>query len=389
MTNIIRKIFIKDYNNVTDETVRLKHGLVASIFGIILNLFLFVIKLLIGLFSNSISIIADALNNLTDMGSSIISFIGIKLSSKPADKEHPYGHQRIEYITSFIISVIIIIVGFELLSTSISKIFNKDEVTYSFITLIVLFISILIKIYLSFFYKSIGSEINSLPLIASSKDSLNDVLSTLFILISAAVSIIFKINLDGIMGVVVSLFILYSGVMLAKETIDPLIGEKVDPKLIENILKEINDNEEVIGYHDVMCHSYGPTKIFMSLHAEVDSSKNILFLHEVIDEIEISIKNKYGVELVIHMDPTNLSCDTTNYYKSEVEKILNNISTKLKFHDFRTVIGEYNTNLLFDVVIPFDLNIKKEYILEVLNCELKNDKVNLKLIVSFDNEFTH
>ncbi|MFI3329170.1 MAG: cation diffusion facilitator family transporter [bacterium] len=389
MTNIIRKIFIKDYNNVTDETVRLKHGLVASIFGIILNLFLFVIKLLIGLFSNSISIIADALNNLTDMGSSIISFIGIKLSSKPADKEHPYGHQRIEYITSFIISVIIIIVGFELLSTSISKIFNKDEVTYSFITLIVLFISILIKIYLSFFYKSIGSKINSLPLIASSKDSLNDVLSTLFILISAAVSIIFKINLDGIMGVVVSLFILYSGVMLAKETIDPLIGEKVDPKLIENILKEINDNEELIGYHDVMCHSYGPTKIFMSLHAEVDSSKNILFLHEVIDEIELSIKNKYGVELVIHMDPTNLSCDTTNYYKSEVEKILNNISTKLKFHDFRTVIGEYNTNLLFDVVIPFDLNIKKEHILEVLNCELKNDKVNLKLIVSFDNEFTH
>ncbi len=389
MINILRKLFIKDYNNTTNEVVRIKHGVLASIFGIIMNLILFILKLIVGILSNSISIIGDAINNLTDMGSSIISFIGFKLSSKPADKEHPYGHQRIEYITSFIISIIIIVVGIELLSTSISKIINKEVVSYNTVTIIILIVSIFLKLYLSFFNKVIGKKINSMTLIAASKDALNDVISTFVILVSALVSIFFKINIDGIMGVLVSLFILYSGIVLVKETIDPLIGEKVDPNLVSEILKEIENNDNIIGYHDLMCHSYGPTKIFMSIHAEVDSSKNILFLHEVIDQIEYEIKSKYGVELVIHMDPTDLNCETTNYYKQEVSVILNRISNKLSFHDFRTVIGEKSINILFDIVIPFDLKIKKEEIIDILNCELENDKVNIKLIISFDNDFTH
>ncbi len=389
MINILRRLFIKDYKNTADEVVRIKHGVLASIFGIIMNLILFIIKFIVGILSNSISIIGDAINNLTDMGSSVISFIGFKLSSKPADKEHPYGHQRIEYITSFIISVIIIVVGIELLTTSISKIVNKEIVSYNIVTIVILVVSIILKLYLSFFNKIIGKQINSMSLIASSKDALNDVISTFVILISAIVSILFKINIDGIMGVLVSLFILYSGIILVKETIDPLIGEKVDSNLVKEILKEIENNENIIGYHDLMCHSYGPTKIFMSIHAEVDSSKNILFLHEVIDQIEYDIKSKYGVELVIHMDPTDLNCETTNYYKKEVSLILKKISTELSFHDFRTVIGEKNINILFDIVLPFDLKIKKEEIIDILNCELENDKVNIKLIISFDNDFTH
>lgn len=389
MIKILRKMFIKNHDDIKSEEVRMQHGVFASIFGIILNLLLFVLKLIFGILSNSISIIGDAINNLTDLGSSIITFIGFKLSNKPADEEHPYGHQRIEYITSLIISIIIIVVGIELFSTSITKIINNDQANYSYVTLIVLIISLFAKLYLAYFNKSIGKTINSNALLAVGKDAINDVVSTFFILISAVLSILFNLNLDGIMGIVVACFICFSGISLVKETIDPLIGEKVDNELVKKILQEIDSEENILGYHDVMCHCYGPTKIFMSLHAEVDSSKDIIFLHEIIDNIELLIKQKYNIELVIHMDPCDLSCERTKEYKAKVKEILAGISSKLSFHDFRIINGEKTLNLIFDVVVPHSLQVKKEDIINTLNYELKNDEVNIKLIISIDSDFTY
>lgn len=385
---MIRKLFIKDYKNYNDEKVRIKHGIYNSILGISFNLLLFVMKLVAGILSNSISVIGDAINNLTDMGSSIISFFGFKISSKPADKDHPYGHQRVEYITGLIISVIIIVVGVQLFSSSITKIFSNDIVKYTNITLIVLVFSILIKLYLAINNFSISKKTNSITLKAAGKDSLNDVISTTLILISAIIAIKFNLNIDGYMGVFVSIFIFYSGVSLIKETVSPLIGEKVDSEKIKEIIDEILKEEIVIGVHDLMCHSYGPNNIFMSIHVEVDASLDIIYIHEVIDNIEFKIKDKFKVHLVIHMDPINLNCDLTNSYKEIISKELNNISKLLTFHDFRAVVANTHINLIFDIVRPIDLKITEDEIIKTLNRVLSNKEVHINLIISFDNDFS-
>ncbi len=387
MITLLRKIFIKNYINIEDEKVRSDHGLLGSVFGAFCNLILFVIKLIIGILSNSISIIGDAINNLTDIGSSIISFFGFKLSLKPADKDHPYGHQRMEYITSLIISIIIIVVGIELLSSSITKVISNEEAVYSSLTFCILAISILIKLYLAYFNHKLGKQINSLTLIATAKDSLNDVISTVVILISATVSVIFNWNIDGYMGILVACFIIISGIKLVKETIDPLLGEKVDKNLIKKIVEEIKSSKEVLGIHDLMCHSYGPSKIFMSIHIEFDCTKNILYIHDIVDTIESTIKNKYNVELVIHMDPVDLNCNITSYYKQEVERIISSISTQLSFHDFRTVITEFSTNLLFDIVVPINFKMTNNEIEELIKGEFIDSEVSIRLIIAFDSDF--
>ncbi len=388
MFTILKKIFIKNYDNTNLETVRNKYGVLASVFGCIINFILFIIKLLVGILSNSISIIGDAINNLTDMGSSIISFFGFKISSKPADKEHPFGHQRVEYITSLIVSIIIIVVGIELFSNSIEKIINKSEVTYSILTIVILVISILIKLYLALVNKNIGKKINSLTLKATSRDSLNDCIATFFILISTILSLLFNINIDGYIGILVSLFIIYSGISLVKETISPLIGEKVDVDLINNVLNLVYEKKEILGVHDVIAHSYGPTKIFMSLHAEVDSKSDILKIHDVIDNIEFAVKDKYNVSLVIHMDPIVLDCDITNEYKEKIANHLQTIDTKLSFHDFRCVIADNHINIIFDIVKNKECKMSEEEIKKSVNDLLIDNKVKINLIISFDEEFS-
>lgn len=387
MLFLIKKIFIKS-NNTKDASVRVKYGVVASIFSLIINIFLFIIKLIVGLISNSISIIGDSINNLTDMGSSIISFFGFKLSSKPADEDHPYGHQRIEYITSFIISMVVIVVSVQLMITSINKVVTKEVAEYNYITLIVLVVSVIIKFYLSIFNSKIAKEINSTTLKASSKDSLNDCISTIVILISAILSIIYDINIDGYMGILVAIFILYSGISLAKETISPLIGEKTDAELIKKIINEIKTYEEILGIHDLLCHSYGPTKIFMSLHAEVNSNSDIVKIHEVIDNIELIIKTKYNVILVIHMDPISVDCSITNKYKEIVDKFLKEKYSELSFHDFRIVNGESHINILFDIVKPIKSKINNNVVKEELISLLSTNEVKINLIISFEENFS-
>lgn len=387
MLFLIKKIFIKS-NNTKDASVRVKYGVVASIFSLIINIFLFIIKLIVGLISNSISIIGDSINNLTDMGSSIISFFGFKLSSKPADEDHPYGHQRIEYITSFIISMVVIVVSVQLMITSINKVVTKEVAEYNYITLIVLVVSVIIKFYLSIFNSKIAKEINSTTLKASSKDSLNDCISTIVILISAILSIIYDINIDGYMGILVAIFILYSGISLAKETISPLIGEKTDAELIKKIINEIKTYEEILGIHDLLCHSYGPTKIFMSLHAEVNSNSDIVKIHEVIDNIELIIKTKYNVILVIHMDPISVDCSITNKYKEIVDKFLKEKYSELSFHDFRIVNGESHINILFDIVKPIKSKINNNVVKEELISLFSTNEVKINLIISFEENFS-
>lgn len=386
MIFLIKKIINRNTNDI--ESSRIKFGVFASILSVLFNMTLFCVKLFVGILSNSVSIVADAINNLTDMGSCIISFIGFKISSKPADEEHPYGHQRAEYITSLIVSIIIIIVGIEILSSSVTKIFIEEVAQYSTITIVVLVVSIVIKAYLAYFNYKIGKEINSLTLIATAKDCLNDTITTFVILLSSIASILFNLNIDGYMGVLVAIFILYSGIKLVKETISPLLGEKVDVDLVSNIINEIKSNSNVLGVHDVMTHSYGPTRIFMSLHVEVDSSKNILEIHEEIDELESRIKKIYKVSLVIHMDPIELNCELTNEYKNRITSHLSSINNCINMHDFRIVNGNENINIIFDIVVPRNCERSNDDIEKSIYNLLENDSVNIKLIITFDDDFS-
>lgn len=395
MINLFRKIFIKNYKDITNPKVRTAHGKMATIVGIVSNLVLFIAKLLIGIFSGSIAIIGDSFNNLTDMGSSIITLFGIHMANKPADEDHPYGHERIEYISSLFVSVIIIIIGFELFVESITNFINgltvPKEMNYSVITIIILVISILIKLWQGLFNKKIGKIINSLPLQATASDSLNDMISTSTILVATIISMIFPsimiagyhISLDSLMGVGVSIFILISGVKLIFETINPLIGVGPDNEFVKRIVDDIEDFDGVLGTHDVICHMYGPTTCFMSVHVEVDCRVDINISHDLIDNIEKIIKEKHKVELVIHMDPIDIHSEDVNKYREYVGVVLNNYSNELSFHDFRIVKGETHTNVIFDCVVPFKMKDEKEKIKKYIQEEVSK-LGNLFVVINFD-----
>lgn len=386
MVNFFARIFIKDYKNIEDSKIRNKYGKMAGILGIISNTILFIIKLIGGLLTHSFSIITDAINNLSDMGSSLFTLIGFKLSAKPADKEHPFGHERIEYVTGLVISFIILFIGGEFLLTSFEKVFSNQKITYSYAVIILLFISIVIKILQGLFYKNCGKIISSVTLEASSSDSFFDCISTSVILIGAIISKIFSINIDGYLGIIVSLFIIYNGIKLVKETINPLIGINLDSKILNSVLNDIKSYEGVLGYHDVISHMYGPKKCFMSLHVEMSADINPLISHEQIDKIENDIYEKYKIELVIHYDPVSID-ETTVKLKNEVEGILNSIDKELSFHDFRIVKGVNRTNLVFDIVIPFNFKLKEEDILDTIKNKLnENSQMKYVLVVKFDKK---
>lgn len=398
MVNIFRKLFIKNYKDIHSPKVRTAHGKMATIVGIISNLFLFIAKLLIGIFSRSVSIIGDSFNNLTDMGSSLITLFGIHMANKPADEDHPYGHERIEYISSLFVSVIILIIGFELLIESATNFINglnsPKEMNYSLITIIILVISILIKLWQGIFNKKVGKIINSLPLQATASDSINDVISTSSILVATIISMIFKditiggyhISLDGLMGVVVAIFILISGIKMIFETINPLIGVGPDNQFVKTIIDEIYAFDGVLGTHDAICHMYGPTTCFMSIHVEVDNQVDINTSHDLIDNIEHKIKEKYKIELVIHMDPIDIHSQDVIKYREYINAIFDQQYPTLSFHDFRIVKGETHTNIIFDCVIPFNMKNKKEEIKSNIQNEVsKLGKVFV--VINFDLKY--
>lgn len=386
MVNLLAKLFIKNYKNVEDDKVRTAYGTMSGIFGIVTNLVLVVIKLFIGILSASISIIADAINNLSDMGSSLLTIIGFKISNKPADKDHPYGHQRVEYIISLIIAMIIAFVGLELFTTSIEKIITPDEIKFEVITFVVLGVAIVLKALQGLFYLSASKKIDSLSLKASAKDSINDCISTTAVLIGTIISKVSGYNVDGIVGILVSGFIMYSAIMLIKETMSPLIGEKPDPELVEKVSRTVLSYPKILGIHDMITHLYGPSKVFISLHAEVDANDNVLVSHDLIDNIEQDIKKEFGIELVIHMDPIETNNIELNNASIIVREVLKEIDPVLMFHDFRMVKGETHTNFIFDVLAPFNFRLSDEELVELIKLKVreKNDKYRCVILIDKD-----
>lgn len=386
MVNLLRKIFIKNYKDIENPIVRTKHGTLASLVGICSNFILFLAKIIIGSIAKSVSIVGDSFNNLSDMCSSTINLLGFKIASKPADKEHPYGHARFEYVAGLIVSVIIIVFGIQILMDSINAIIANDQTKIDILTLIILALAIVIKLWQGYFYRKIGKTINSISLIASSQDSLNDVLSTSVIFVASLV-IYFVPNmpfsLDGVLGILVGIFVCISGIKMIKETSDPLIGVNPSHEFIQNILSDILAYPVVLDVHDVRCHMYGPAKSFMTVHVEVNAKENFMEVHDQIDNIERDINKKYGVELTIHMDPVESDNEYVNGLKKEVNELLQPYGFTI--HDFRVVTGPTHTNMVFDIVLPRDNKLKEDEILKMLNEHFKGR--NFYFVVNFDGDY--
>ena len=387
MVELLAKIFIKDYQNINNEKVRNKYGVLAGIFGIISNFILFVIKIIIGLISASISIIADAINNLSDMGSSLLTLVGFKISGKPADKDHPFGHQRIEYIIGLIIAMLIIFIGFELFTTSIDKLINPVESSMTIPVLIILVIAIIFKFLQGLFYSSVAKKINSIALKASSKDSMNDVISTSFVLLGALLSYFFTYNFDGVFGIVVSGLIIITGIKLVKEGIDPLIGEKPDKDLMNKVVSKVLSYDGVLGIHDLMAHMYGPQKCFVSLHVEVDSKVDVLLSHDLIDNIEKEVKEELNVELVIHMDPIETNNETLMEYVKILKEVVSEIDDSIRFHDVRLVIGETHKNLIFDLLVSFEFKYTDEELISLVKTKIREKDPIINCVIQIDKDY--
>ena len=372
MTKTLLYIFIKDWNNSGSPAVRAKIGRLSGIVGILANLLLFAAKLLVGTISGSVSITADAMNNLSDASSSIVTLIGFKLAEKPADEDHPYGHARFEYLSGLAVAALIIVIGFELAKVSVEKLFHPTAVAFSIPLVIVLLLSIGIKLWLCLFNRTLGKHIQSSALLATASDSRNDVISTAAVLAAAIIEAVTRWKVDGIIGLGIALFILYSGAMLAKDIISPLLGEAASPQLRQQIVETVSSNPMVLGYHDLMVHDYGPGQRFASLHVEMDRKEDPMICHDIIDELERACLEKHNVHLVIHYDPVVSGDDELEYIRAEVRQILQGFDDRLSIHDFRMVQGKRHTNLIFDIVLPDSLSSQKKAIKAHLDTQLKS-----------------
>ncbi len=357
VTYLLTKLFIKDAQNTSDIKVRSSYAMLSSITGIILNVLLFAGKLFVGIIANSVSIIADAFNNISDAGSSVITLIGFRLAAKPVDPDHPLGHGRFEYISAFIVDVMIVVVGFELFTTSVDKIINPVSTTASSITFVFLVLAIVVKFWLFLFYKKIGNKIDSSAIKASSADSICDCVATALVLAAALVShfnVLPDIPIDGITGLLVAVFILFTGAKAAKETIDLLLGSPPDGKFISEIYDFVKKYPDVMGIHDIMVHDYGPGRQIVSFHAEVPSNCDINHAHEVIDQIERDMFEAFNCIVTIHFDPLSVDDDEVNAMRDLAEKCAAAIDSTFTIHDFRITKGDCYTNFIFDLVIPHD-----------------------------------
>jgi len=386
LQELMFRLFIKDYKQTQKPEVRLLYGTVSGITGLVCNALLFAVKLFIGVISGSISITADALNNLSDAGSSVISLIGFKLAGKPADKEHPFGHGRMEYIAGLIISFFMLIVGFELGRSSIEKIISPTEVSYNALTIIILIISMLIKLWMSFFYRGAGKKINSETLIAAAKDSVNDVLTTGAILVSVIVMYVFKVNIDAYMGMAVAVYIIISGVMALKQTTDPLLGQPPSREMIDSIVNTLLSHEEIAGVHDIIVHNYGPGRCIATVHAEVPVDADILKVHDVVDFAEHEVLEKYNILLTVHVDPIETNNEKVLVLRELATQIALSINENITIHDFR-IAGEANTNMIFDLVNPSDSKISDSEIKRIFQEKLKNINEKYSAVITVDKDF--
>lgn len=352
MITLLSKWFVRDYEAYQNPVVRQGYGVLCSIISIIANVILAIFKLIIGFVTNSVSIQADGLNNLSDVGSNVAALLGFKLANKHPDKEHPYGHGRMEYISGLVIAFLTVLVGFQALRDSFFNIINPKEVIVSTISCIILGISIGIKLWMSYFNKDIAKKIDSTTLLAASQDSINDVIITSATLIALLLSPFTSLPIDGIFGIGVSLIVLKAGYARFKDTVDPLLGKAPDIRLLKEIESLIMSHEITLGFHDMMMHDYGPGRKFMTLHVEVDANQNIMKIHDAIDTIEREILEKYHILATIHMDPVDMNDTLTNELRVIVENIVKTINENYSIHDFRIVKGSKHTKLIFDVLIP-------------------------------------
>ena len=352
MTEFLVKHFVKQYEQTEKEEVRTSYGVLASMVGICCNILLFAAKLFIGLLVNSVSVMADAFNNLSDAASSIIGFIGVRMAGKPADDDHPFGHGRIEYISAFIVAFLVIQVGFSLFKSSVGKILHPEDMTFKWISVIILLLSIGVKFWLSAFNRKLGKRINSKVMLATAADAMGDVITTGAAMLSLVIFGIWGLNIDGITGLLVSLAGLFAGYSIAKDTLAPLIGEAIPPEVYKDISNFVESFDGILGTHDLIVHNYGPSKSMASIHAEVSASTDIAVSHAIVDRIEREAARKMGLLLVIHMDPVETDNERLNTYRKILEKVLFDVDVRLNFHDFRMVGKDKNVCLIFDLVVP-------------------------------------
>ena len=385
MTNWLLHTFVKNSDHPEDPKVRAAIGILAGITGICCNVLLFAGKLAIGLLTASVSITADAMNNLSDATSSIVTMLGFRLAERPADDDHPYGHARYEYLSGLAVATLILVIGLELGKTSIEKILHPEPVSFGLIPAAVLVVSILVKLWMASFNKKLGQKIGSSTLEATAADSRNDVITTGAVLIASLIELFTGFMADGYMGLGVAAFILYSGIGLARDTISPLLGEGADPELRRKIVDKISQNPKILGFHDLMVHDYGPGQRFASIHVEMDRREDPMECHEIIDDLERECLQSHGVHLVIHYDPIITDDPELDRMHVRVEQLLHKTDLRLGVHDFRMVPGKGHVNLIFDVVLPTDLRGREGEIQNMLRQELNRDSsVTYYPIITFD-----
>ena len=388
MTKLLLRLFVKDSRNVEDPKTRTAIGRMSGVVGILCNMLLAALKLAVGILSGSVSVTADALNNFSDAVSSVVTLIGFRLAERPADSEHPYGHARYEYLSGLAVAAMIVVIGFELGKSAVEKILHPTMVTISLPMAAVLVGSVLVKLWMSLFNYRLGKLIDSAALRATAADSRNDVITTAAVLVAAVLEYITRLPLDGYVGLGVALFILYSGVMLAKDTISPLLGEQASPELRKQIITLVENNPYVLGYHDLMVHDYGPGQRFASLHVEMDEKENPLLCHEIIDDIERECLESHNIHLVIHYDPIVTGDAELETMRQAVCRLLQAQDSRLTIHDFRMVKGSGHSNLIFDVALPRDLAGKEMKIKHTLENALAAEHQGVyNTVITFDPDF--
>lgn len=387
MSELLLRLFIKNYNDTRSPEVRKSYGILSGTVGIVLNIVLCIGKFIVGALSNSIAITADAFNNLSDAGSSVVTLFGFKLSSKKPDKDHPFGHGRYEYISALIVSFIVLIMGFELITSSVDKIRNPEDITFSIPTLTVLLLSIGGKIWLALFNRKLGKKIDSPALSAVVTDSIGDTVATTASLLSIVITHFTKINIDGYIGIIVACFVLYAGYGILKDTISPLLGEPPDKEIVKQLVEYITSYNDVMGIHDLVLHNYGANSIFGTVHVEVSVDSDIVQIHDTIDCIEQEVFERLGIHLVIHLDPLVFNDEKVNRLRSMVVGIVTDIDERLKIHDFRVVDGPTHTNMIFDLVVPYDFRYTNNEITEIVKSRVSEIDSSYYVVMLVETDY--
>ncbi|MCD7827846.1 MAG: cation diffusion facilitator family transporter [Clostridiales bacterium] len=387
MITVLSKIFIKNSDGLTKNQLLQSYGTLCCVVGIVLNAVLFALKYFAGVLSGSIAITADAFNNLSDAGSSVITLVGLKLAGKKPDPNHPFGHGRVEYLSGLAVSVIIVVVGVQLFLASVDEIKNPSDIDTSVISFVILIFSILVKGYMFYYNRQIGKKINSSGMKATAIDCLGDVAATFVVLVSTVIAYFTDFHADGYCGILVSLFIIYAGIVSARDTVSPLLGSPPEKEFVDSVEEIVMSYDKIIGIHDLVVHDYGPGRVMVSLHAEVDGKNDIFELHDVIDNAEHRLSKELGCIAVIHMDPIETDNENVTAAKETAERAVKQTDESITIHDFRIVPGKTHTNLIFDIVVPYTVKLSDDELKNTISRQIKNEKENYFAVINIDRPY--